>query len=200
MTPEAIQQAALAGVSLPVRAEVRTATADGSGFLVDVEVLDLRLRGTGEVLERVPAPPLWLGRGGRGTYAPPESGSVVLVEWVAGDRGHPVITAALAAEEAQAPPRAVPVGAWATFDGRGGELWIEDGTVRMVDADGAVVRVAGDRVEIASSIRTLLAVIEELIDAVVALQTVGAPNTHSVSPGSQAALRATKAHLQEVLA
>lgn len=167
MTPEDLRQIVLDGISFPARAEVIEATADGGGYLLDVDVLDDELARTGEVLAKVPAPPLWLGRGGRGTFAPPEPGSRVLVEFVAGDRAHPVVTAALGSPQPQAPPKAVPIGTWATFDGRGGELWVQDGAVRMVDADGAVVRAAGDRVEIASSIRTLLSVIEELADAVV---------------------------------
>ena len=197
---ERIREIAWAGVSLPVRAEVRSAVADGSGYLLDVAVLDRLMQPTREVLETVPAPPLWLGSGGRGVYAPPEEGSVVLVAFVAGDRESPIVTAALAGD-AQAPPKAVPVGAWALLDGRGGEVWMQgDGTVRLADADGAVVRVAGDRVEVASSIRSLLAALEEVVDAVIRMQTTGSPALHAVSPGSQQALAAAKARLAEVLA
>ncbi|MCY4377335.1 MAG: hypothetical protein OXC31_26550 [Spirochaetaceae bacterium] len=201
MTPEALQELALAGISLPARAEVIGARADGSGDLVDVDVLDAQLARTGEVLADVPAPPLWLGRGGRGVYAPPAQGSRVLIEFVDGDRAAPIVTAALGDPEPQRPPKEVPIGAWALLDGRGGELWQDgDGTVRMLDAGGAMVRVAGDRVAIASSVRSLLSVAQRLVDVISALQTIGSPAQHAVSPANQAQLAEVRAQLAEVLA
>ena len=60
--------------------------------------------------------------------------------------------------------------------------------------------VAGDRVEIASSTRSLLSVLAELIDTVSSLTTIGPPAPHAVSAATRQELAQTKQRLMEVLA
>lgn len=194
-----LQEIAWAGISLPVRAIVRDAVADDDGYLVDLEVVDRKLRPTEEMLETVPLDPGWLGGDGRGIYGPPEDGTLLLVVFVDGDRESPVVAGL--AGDAQKPAKAVPAGAWALFDGRGGEIWLDgNGSVRLVDKGGASVLVADDRVAIASSIRSLLSVLEEIVDAVSGMTTTGSPTQHTVDPASRAELAAGKQKLGEVLA
>lgn len=88
---DALRAAALAGVSFPVRAVVRAAYCRpaAAGYAVDLEVVHrATLQPTGELVAAVPLSPLWLGADGRGLYAPPQVGQIVILAWVEGDRGH----------------------------------------------------------------------------------------------------------------
>ena len=172
---EALRAIAQAGISLPCRVEVRSARADAGGYVATVAVLDDAGAPTEEVIEDLPLPPGWLGADGRGEYAPPEAGSRMLLVFVGGRRSEPVLVCHAGA--AQAPAEMVPEGARALLDGKGARVWLQgDGSALIEDAEGAVVRVAGDRVRIASSSRTLLEALQELCDAIEALQVQGTGN------------------------
>lgn len=185
-TSDALRAAALAGVSFPVRAVVRAAYCRpaAAGYAVDLEVVHrATLQPTGELVAAVPLSPLWLGADGRGLYAPPQVGQIVILAWVEGDRGHPFIAGFHG--DAHLPARAVASGELVLTDGRGAELRIRDSLWRIANAQ--------------DSLRTLL---EDLIDEVKGLVTTpgpAAPHDHGVSPATKAKLQALRARLPKLL-
>lgn len=179
---DAIRRIAWSGVSLPVRAVVDRAYANpaAGGYAADVEIVHrVTLDRSGEKLAEVPLQPLWLGADGRGLYAPPEAGQYVIVSWIDGDRSCPFIAGASA--DRYAPAAQAAAGELRLVDGRGGELALNG------------------RWRLANSQDSLRPVIEALIDAVDALQTVGPPSPHALSPPTKAALQAVKQRLGTLL-
>lgn len=183
---EAVRAAAWEGVSLPVRAIVRAAYCrpEAGGYAVDLEVVHrATLQPTGELVPAVPLSPLWLGADGRGLYAPPQVGQLVILAWVEGDRSHPFIAGYHG--DAHAPAQAVGAGELVLTDGRGAELRVRDSLWRIVNTQ--------------ESLRTLL---EDLIDEVKALVTTPGPaavHDHGVSSGTKAKLQALRARLPKLL-
>ena len=179
---EAIRRLAWSGVSLPVRAVVDRAYASpaAGGYAADVEIVHrVSLDRSGEKLTEVPLQPLWLGGDGRGLFAPPEAGQYVIVSWIEGDRSCPFIAGASADRYSPAASA-------------------ETGELRLVDGRGAELALSG-RWRLATAQDSLRPVIEALIDAVVALTTVGPPSTHTVEPASKAALQAVKERVGALL-
>lgn len=175
---DVIRRTALAGVSLPVRAVVRSSfvAQRAGGYAATLEVVDRHDRATGELLDAVPLPPLWLGPDGRGVYAPPEPGQVCVVGFVAGDRSQPF----LAGMDARAN---LPAAAAAT------------GALVLTDGAGTVVRISGRKVTVETSQQSLRGAIEQIIDAVPGMLDAAG---HGIVPSSWPADR-LKAELSKVL-
>lgn len=174
---ELIRRAAWRGVSLPVRAVVLEplVVRRAGGYGATVEVLRDGRR-TGETLPEVPLPPTWLGADGRGIYCPPAKGQILIVDWVDGDRAQPYFAGVDAA--ASQPPAAAVLGALVLTDGA-----------------GTVLRIAERKVGIETSQQSLLAALEQIVDAVPQLlDTAG----HAVVPASWPAAQ-LKAALRQVL-
>lgn len=199
MIRDAIRRIAWSGVSLPVlavvdRAYVRPAAG---GYAADLEVVQRGTRRrTGERLVEVPLQPLWLGADGRGLYAPPEQGQYVIVAWIEGDRSHPYVAGAAA--DRYTPAAAAATGELALLDGRGQEIRLRDGLFEVLDGAGGELRLQR-KWRLATANDSLRPVLEALIDALVALTTIGPPAPHSVSPGTKAALQAVRQRLGTLL-
>lgn len=169
-----IRRIAWSGVSLPVRARVRSSfvARRAGGYGCTAEVLDRTGAATGEVLEALPLSPIWLAADGRGIYAAPAAGQVVIVGWIDGDRSQPYIAAM---DGTANTPSA---------DAAAGPLVLTDGR-------GTIIRINGRRVSVASSQQSLVAALERIVDAVSALvDTAG----HAIAPASWPA-----AHLKQLL-
>lgn len=199
MIRDAIRRIAWSGVSLPVlavadRAYVRPAAG---GYAADLEVVQRATRRrTGERLVEVPLQPLWLGADGRGLYAPPAQGQHVVVAWIEGDRSHPYVAGAAA--DRYTPAAAAATGELALLDGRGQEIRLRDGLFEVLDGAGGELRLQR-KWRLATANDSLRPVLEALIDALVALTTIGPPAPHSVSPGTKAALQAVRQRLGTLL-
>lgn len=169
-----IRRIAWSGVSLPVRARVRSSfvARRAGGYGCTAEVLDRTGAATGEVLEALPLSPIWLAADGRGIYAAPAAGQIVIVGWIDGDRSQPYIAAM---DGTANTPSA---------DAAAGPLVLTDGR-------GTIIRINGHRVSVASSQQSLVAALERIVDAVSALvDTAG----HAIAPASWPA-----AHLKQLL-
>ena len=199
MIRDAIRRIAWSGVSLPVLAVVDRAYARqaAGGYAADLEVVQrATLSRTGERLVEVPLQPLWLGADGRGLYAPPEQGQYVVVAWIEGDRSHPYVAGAAA--DRYTPAAAAATGELALLDGRGQEIRLRDGLFGVLDGAGGELRLQR-KWRLATANDSLRPVLEALIDALVALTTIGPPGPHSVSPGTKAALQAVRQRLGTLL-
>lgn len=175
---DAIRRIAWSGVSLPVRARVRSSfvARRAGGYGCTAEVLDRTGAATGEVLESLPLSPIWLGADGRGIYAAPAAGQVVIVDWIDGDRSQPYIAAMDGAANVPAADAAA-------------------GPLVLTDGGGTIVKISGRRVSVASSQQSLVAALERIVDAVAALvDTAG----HTIAPPSWPAA-ALKQRLRQVL-
>lgn len=175
---ELIRRAAWRGVSLPVRAVVLEplVARRAGGYAASVEVLDRDGRRTGEMLPEVPLAPIWLGADGRGIYCPPAQGQILIVGWVDGDRAQPYFAGVDAA--ASQPPAEAALGALVLTDGA-----------------GTVLRIAGRKVGIETSQQSLLAALEQIVDAVPKLLDTGGD---AIVPASWPAAQ-LKAALRQVL-
>ena len=199
-----LREAAREGVSLPELAEVRSARATpGDGYVATVAVMAAGVA-TDEVLEDVPISSGWSGRAG--LFAPPETGDVVVVQFVGGRRSEPVVTDRVDPAAAAKPAREVPenMASFMAPDGAGVDVGEDEAALR--DAEGtAHVRVSGDRVAIASSERTLLDAVQRLVDTIEGgrmegIGNDGAPVICAWRPGDAAELRTRRREIAEVLA
>ena len=167
----------------PRPAEVLTlySGAGETKYAADVEVLTPGdWARTGEVVGQVPIGPIWMGQGGQGIYAPPAVGQVVIVECLGWDPAFPYVSASYGET-------------YSCADFKEDELTLTDG-------QGAEVSIsASGLLRIASRQETLRAVIEEIVDGVVGMQTVGSPPQHVVSPATITKLEAAKAKLAQVM-
>lgn len=196
---EAIRRIAWSGVSQPVKAVVDRAyatTATG-GYAADLEIVHrVTLARSGERLAEVPLQPLWLGADGRGLYAPPEAGQIVIVAWIEGDRSHPYVAGAAA--DRYTPAAAAAPGELALLDGRGQEIKLRDGLFEVLDGAGGALRLQR-KWRLATAGDSLRPVLDALLDALSMLTTVGQPSPHTVSPATKAALLAVKQRLGTLL-
>ena len=197
---DALRDVTEAGVRLDVPVRIARASCGPAGYVADLEVLDAGMEPTGEVLGRMPLPRHWLSEAA-GVWAPPDDGVIVVAQFAFGSSGWPVLVGMGELSRDEAPRESVPHGEYC-IQGRSSRVWVRPDEVALQDAgdDGAQVRVAGDRVEIVSSIRSLRSALEEVVDAVSALTTTGPPAPHTASAGTRQALATAKMHLQEVLA
>ena len=197
-----IRRIAWSGVSLPVKAVVDASYARSGGeYAADLEVVHrATLERTGEMLEGVPLQPIWLGADGRGLYAPPEQGRIVVVGWIEGDRGHPYVAGAAA--DGYTPAASAGVGEFVLVDGRGHEVRITEQFWRLVDGVGGELKLQG-RWRMANPRDSLRPILESLIDAVAALTTTEGPATavhlHAVSAPSVAALQVVRQRVGALL-
>ena len=198
----AILRLAWSGVSRPVKAVVdRSYARQGAegGYAADLEVVHrVTLKRTGETLPGVPLQPVWLGPDGRGLYAPPAPGQLVIVNWIEGDRAHPYVAGAAA--DAYAPAVDAAVGALVLSDGgRNYTMRVEDTLWALYDASGAQIRLRGSRWTMVSDAESLRTILDDLIDALIALTTTQGPATavhdHAASAATIAALQAVKQRL-----
>ena len=145
----------------------------------------------------LPWPPLWLGDDGRGLYAPPAAGQIVVLGWVRGSRGHPYV-AGYGGDRHQ-PPQAVPAGSLVLTDGRGGSITMAGaGAVEIAGGRGRIH--VDDLIEVRNDAQNLRAVLVALIEAVIGLTTTGTAAAQAASPASQAALRAVRERVTGLLA
>ena len=196
-----VRAAAWDGVSRPVRAVVRAgycASVEG-GYALDVEVVDpVSMEGTGETIDGVAAPLLWGGADGRGIYALPEAGQHVVIGWVSGSRAHPVLVGVDGGRHT--PPEDVPAGELLLRDGPGARLRLPgDGSLALASAEARAEVTLGSRAAVRGGGESLQSVLLAVLDAVIDLQTVGAPALHAVSPGSVAALQAVRRRVEALL-
>lgn len=196
-----VRAAAWDGVSRPVRAVVRAGRClpmEG-GYAVDVEAVDpVSREATGEMIGGVAVPLLWAGADGRGIYAVPAVGQHVVIGWAEGSRAHPVLVGVDGARHA--PAEAVADGELLLRDGPGARLRLPgDGTMLLASADARAEVELGSRAAVRGGGESLRSVLLAALDAVIGLQTVGAPALHAVSPGSVAALQAVRARVEALL-
>lgn len=178
--------AALLDEMMPLRAAPRLASvskvyeASGAGkYAVDVELLKAgSLEKTGTMLAEVPISPVWAGKDGRGLYALPAKGQVVVVEFVEWNMAFPYVS-----------------GVWGdqynAAEHPDGTLTITNGkSMIRIDTDG-LFKFETDKL----SVKSLL---EKIIDEVKAMQTMGPPPQHVVHPSTVAKLEALKADIAKV--
>lgn len=165
----------LAGIAAPVKATVEKAymKKEAGGYCVDAQVVNpSTLEETGELLKEIPLSPIWMGSDGRGLFAPPEAGQIIVVGFVGFSRAHPFV-AGFAGDE------------YKPGDGSDGALVLTDGKGAMIKIDGSLI---GMRNQSAS----LKGVLDSLVDTLVGLKTLGPPSPHTVSPDTIASLQKLK--------
>ena len=142
------------------------------GYVIDGEVVvPGTLHLTGELLQHVP---VCIGVGthaGAGVYGKIQVNQLVVVQYLKGNKAHPIITGVYTHEYSPACDDV------ATVSVHGG-----DGTVR-----------------IANMVTSLREELERLIDTVCTLQTQGGPSNQVISPGSITELQALKGHIGKLL-
>lgn len=178
--------AALLDEMMPLRAAPRLASVskvyEGAGagkYAVDVELLKAgSLEKTGVALPEVPISPIWAGKNGRGLYALPSKGQIVVIEFVEWDTAFPYVAGVWSDQ-------------YSAAEHPDGTLTITDGkSMFRLDTDG-LFKFETDKL----SVKGLL---EKIIDEVKAMQTMGPPPQHVVHPSTVAKLEALKADIAKV--
>lgn len=166
----------------PVLAKVEKVN-EGSGkgaYSVTVKVVDAStLEETDRVIGDVAISPIWAGKDGEGIYAPPEMGMLVVIDFLEGSAAFPFVS-----------------GIWGQEYNCGSfvkkELVIVKGQSKFRISSSGLF-------EMATSAKSLKGILEKIIDKTAAINTVGSPPQHVVSPDSRAALIAIKAELAQLL-
>jgi hypothetical protein len=179
--------AALLDEMMPLRAAPRLAIVnkvyEGAGkgkYAVDVELLTAgSLEKTGVMLPEVPISPIWAGKGGRGLYALPSKGQIVVVGFIEWNAAFPYVSGVWSDQYDAAEH---PDGTFTITDGK---------SVFRIDADG-LFKFETDKL-------SLKALLEKFIDEMKAMKTMGPPPQHFVHPATVAKLEALKAEIAKIL-
>jgi hypothetical protein len=137
------------------------------------------LEKTGVVLPEVPISPIWAGSGGRGLYALPEKGQVVIVGFIQWDLAFPYVAGVWGDQydAAEHPAKT---------------MTITDGKAKiMIDTD-SLFKFENDK-------KSLKGLVDDLVDAISSMTTMGPPPKHVVSPDSIAQLKQCKAGFAQLL-
>ena len=123
----------LAGIAAPVKASVEKAymQKEAGGYCVDTQVVNpSTLEETGELLKEVPLSPIWMGSDGRGLFAPPEAGQIIVAGF-AGDEYKP-------------------------GDGSDGALVLTDGKGAVIKIDGSLIGILNQSASLKSVLDSLV--------------------------------------------
>lgn len=165
----------LMGIAAPVKASVEKAymKKEAGGYCVDAQVLNpSTLEETGELLKEIPLSPIWMGSDGRGLFAPPEAGQIIVVGFVGFSKAFPFM-AGFAGDEYK--------------PGEGSE-----GAMVLTDGKGAVIKIDGSLIGILNHSGSLKGILDSFVDEIVGLKTLGPPSPHTVSPDTIAKLQTLK--------
>lgn len=162
--------------------KVYTAAGKGS-YALDAElVLAGSLEKTGVVLPSIPISPLWAGAGGRGLYALPAVGQLVVIGFIEWDMAFPYVA-----------------GIWSdTYEAAGhpeGTFIITDGkSTFSIDVDGLF------KFEIVKDEKvSLKGLLEKLVDEIEAIETIGPPPRHVINPATKLKFEAYKLQIAQLL-
>ena len=172
---ERLRERVLEGMAAPVKAKVEKGYIKQSagGYCVDAQVVNpATLEETGELLKEIPLPPIWMGADGRGLFAPPEAGQLIVVGFVGFNRAYPYV-AGFAGDE------------YTPADGAENALVLTDG-------QGAVIKIDGSLFGILNGSQSLKVILENFVDEVIAMKTIGPPPQHAVSPDTVTKLQQLK--------
>jgi hypothetical protein len=171
---------------MPLRAAPRLALVKktypdaGKGkYCVDVELLKAgSLEKTGTLLPEVPLNPVWAGSGGRGLYATPATGQVVVIEFLEWDTAFPYVA-----------------GVWGdkyeAAEHPDGTLTLTDGkSMFRIDTDGLF--------KFETAKMSMKALLEKFIDEIEAMQTFGPPPQHKVHPSTVKKLEALRLEIAKI--
>jgi len=166
----------------PVLAKVDKVNS-GSGknkYSLTASVLDAStLEETGRIVGDVAISPIWAGKNGEGIYAPPETGMLVVIDFLEGSAAFPFVSSIWGQD--------YNCGSFAEK-----ELVIVKGKAKFrVSASGLF--------EMAAGTFSLKKIIEKIIDETAGIMTAGAPAPHVLSPDSIAALQAIKIELNQLM-
>jgi hypothetical protein len=157
---------------------------EGAGktkYAVDVRVVTVgAMEETDQVIADVPLNPIWVGKKGKGIYAIPPVNTLVIVEFLCWNFAYPYVSGIWSDE-------------YESGDFKAGQLMITDGEgVQFgIDADALFL--------FATKEQSLKKVLDTLVDEIVAIQTIGAPPKHTVSPESAQKLIAIKQEVAKLL-
>jgi hypothetical protein len=184
---------------------------EGAGkgkYSVDVRVIKAgSLEDTEQVIAEVPLNPVWVGKKGKGIYAIPPEGSVVVIEFLEWNQAFPYVSGVWSDEyeagEFGKDHLVITDGNGFKVDFSEGNFKIEDGkgmifefiegTLTVTDKEGAKIGIDTDSLlYIQSKQKTLREILEKLIEKTAGIKTMGAPPRHIVSPDSRTALLAIK--------
>ncbi len=88
-----IKDAILSQIAFPVLAEVTSSSSSSSGYCINGEALTPgSLEKTGELFEKIPLSPIWADADGRGIFAPPLSGQIVVISFIGGNKAFPFVS------------------------------------------------------------------------------------------------------------
>lgn len=129
------------------------------GYCIDATVLiPETLETTGELLKEVPLSPIWAGTDGRGIYAPPENGVVVVVGFVSNNKAWPFVIGPYGNQYAPSPD--AKASSLVICDGKGAKL--------VFSADGLIT--------LANTAASLKVLLESTLDLIGSMQSEGVGN------------------------
>jgi hypothetical protein len=150
-------------------------------YAVDVRIVTAgTLEETEQVIAEVPLSPIWIGKKGKGIYAIPPKDALVIVGFIAWNPAYPYVSGIWSDE-------------YESGEFKQGQCIITDGEGMKfgIDADGLIL--------FATKEQTLKKVLEKLIDEITAIQTIGGPPRHTISPDSAQKLTAIKQEIAKLL-
>ncbi len=172
---------------------------NGSGknkYSASVRLLEpATLEETETIIDDVGISPIWAGKKGQGIYAPPEKDSLVIVDFIQGNRAFPFVSSIYGQEYGAA---SFSTGEFLITDGSV-EIRISGGKVFVTDGNANIK--LGGKVGISTTAGNLKAILDDVLQALQTAKTIpaapGAPLT--LSPDTIALFVSAKAKLATVL-
>ena len=194
MTPlRRIVEQVLSRLRMPVLVRVDRSyiRQEQGGYCLDGTVLRPgSMEESGEILKEVPISPIWAGKNGQGVYCPPEDGQIVIVNWISGHSAWPFVAGIWSDGITPADGKR---GRLVITDGQGGSVSLDgSGGLEITNGNGAEIKMASPRIGILNTSTSLKAILEQLVDEIVGLQTAGPPSPHVVSPDTRIKLNLLK--------
>ncbi len=147
-----------------VRVDKSFIKKDLGGYCFDGVVLNpLTNKDTGEIIKEVSINPVWGGNNGQGIFCPPDSGQVVVVNFIGFNRAFPYYVGIYGDNYSPA-------------DGADGQFVLTDGK-------GGIFKLTGDGLfSLLNNSQSLKSVLESIVDGFIGLVTVGSPSTQTLNP------------------
>lgn len=107
--------------AFPTLVKVTKCTCSASGYSIDGQaLLPGTLEATKELFKEIPISPIWADKDGRGLYAPPAVGQIVVVSYIGGNKAFPFVAGIYA--ETYKPKDGVSNKHFSLLDGQGEEV------------------------------------------------------------------------------
>lgn len=172
---EVLTNKILSGIAFPSLVRVEKVNFSGGYSIDGIGVDPETFRETGELFKEIPLSPIWAASDGRGIYAPPSIGQIVVVAFVHGSKAYPFVAGVYGEtyRPNDTPPKKECKLMLTDSSGRRLEIDADERRLILTDGAAAIEIDQESRIIVKNGFANLKEILDGIIEAISTLQTSG---------------------------